>query len=248
MPLEAWQAWLRLQLLTTAAPYLHDEAVQTHFGFYGRTLSGTPELKERWKRGVALVEGALGEAIGAEYVARHFPPAHKARMEELVANLLAAYRESISDLPWMSQPTIGKALEKLAGFRTKIGYPEKWIDYSSFVPADDVWANVQASNEFEVRRNLAKLGGPIDEAEWHMTPQTVNAYYMPTMNEIVFPAAILQPPSLTPTPMPRPTTVPSARSSATKSDTASTTRARSMTAPARCGTGGRTRTGPPSIG
>ncbi len=193
-PLEAWQAWLRLQLLTTAAPYLHDEAVQTHFGFYGRTLSGTPELKERWKRGVALVEGALGEAIGKEYVARHFPPTHKERMEVLVANLLAAYRESISDLPWMTQATIEKALEKLAGFRTKIGYPEKWIDYSSLVPADDVWGNVQASNEFEVRRNLAKLDGPIDEAEWHMTPQTVNAYYMPTMNEIVFPAAILQPP------------------------------------------------------
>ncbi|MEV7647681.1 M13-type metalloendopeptidase [Arthrobacter sp. NPDC089319] len=193
-PLEGWQAWLRLQLLTTAAPYLHDEAVQTHFGFYGRTLSGTPELKERWKRGVALVEGALGEAIGQEYVARHFPPTHKARMEELVTNLLAAYKESISDLPWMTQATIEKALEKLAGFRTKIGYPEKWIDYSSFAPADDVWANVQASNDFEVRRNLAKLDGPIDEAEWHMTPQTVNAYYMPTMNEIVFPAAILQPP------------------------------------------------------
>ncbi|MFT4469589.1 M13 family metallopeptidase [Arthrobacter sulfonylureivorans] len=193
-PLEAWQAWLRLQLLTTAAPYLHDEAVQTHFGFYGRALSGTPELKERWKRGVALVEGALGEAIGEEYVSRHFPPTHKARMEELVGNLLAAYRESITGLPWMTEATIGKALEKLAGFRTKIGYPEKWIDYSSFVPVEDVWANVQASNEFEVRRNLAKLGGPIDDAEWHMTPQTVNAYYMPTMNEIVFPAAILQPP------------------------------------------------------
>ena len=193
-PLEAWQAWLRLHVLTTAAPYLHDEAVQTHFGFYGRTLSGTPELKERWKRGVSLVEGALGEAIGQEYVARHFPPAHKERMEELVANLLAAYRESISALPWLSSATIGKALEKLAAFRTKIGYPEKWIDYSAFVPGDDVWSNVLASNEFEVRRNLAKLGKPIDEAEWHMTPQTVNAYYMPTMNEIVFPAAILQPP------------------------------------------------------
>ncbi|EMY35570.1 zinc metalloproteinase [Arthrobacter crystallopoietes BAB-32] len=193
-PVENWKSWLRLQLLSSAAPYLHAEAVQTHFDFYGKVLSGTPELKERWRRGVALVEGALGEAIGQEYVARHFPPSHKERMEELVANLIAAYRESISSLEWLSSETIDRALEKLQAFRTKIGYPTKWIDYSSYVPGDDVWQNVLEANEFEVRRNLDKLGGPIDTEEWHMTPQTVNAYYMPTMNEIVFPAAILQPP------------------------------------------------------
>jgi putative endopeptidase len=193
-PLGNWKSWLRLQLLTSAAPYLHGEAVQTHFDFYGKILSGTPELKERWRRGVALVEGALGEAIGQEYVARHFPPAHKERMEELVANLIGAYRESIGSLEWLSAETIGRALEKLQAFRTKIGYPTKWIDYSSYLPGTDVWQNVLGANEFEVRRNLDKLGGPIDTEEWHMTPQTVNAYYMPTMNEIVFPAAILQPP------------------------------------------------------
>jgi putative endopeptidase len=193
-PATAWRAWLRLQLLTTAAPYLHDEAVKTQFSFYGQVLSGIPELKERWKRGVALVEGALGEAVGQEYVARHFPPAHKQHMEALVQNLLQAYEHSISSRPWLSQETIGRALEKLAGFRTKIGYPSKWIDYSSLQVGDEAWANVQAANDFETQRNLAKLGGPIDVEEWHMTPQTVNAYYMPTMNEIVFPAAILQPP------------------------------------------------------
>ncbi|NKX49329.1 M13 family metallopeptidase, partial [Arthrobacter deserti] len=193
-PAASWRAWLRLQLLTTAAPYLHDEAVKTQFSFYGQVLSGIPELKERWKRGVGLVEGALGEAVGQEYVARHFPPAHKQHMEALVRNLLQAYEHSISTRPWLSQETIGRALEKLAAFRTKIGYPSKWIDYSSLRIGDDVWSNVQASNDFETQRNLAKLGGPIDREEWHMTPQTVNAYYMPTMNEIAFPAAILQPP------------------------------------------------------
>ncbi|MFD1212507.1 M13 family metallopeptidase [Arthrobacter sp. GCM10027362] len=193
-PAAAWRAWLRLQLLTNAAPYLHDEAVKTQFSFYGQVLSGVPELKERWKRGVALVEGALGEAVGQEYVARHFPPQHKQHMEALVRNLLQAYEHSIASRPWLSRETIGRALEKLAAFRTKIGYPSKWIDYSSLQVGDDVWANVQAANDFETQRNLGKLGGPIDTEEWHMTPQTVNAYYMPTMNEIVFPAAILQPP------------------------------------------------------
>jgi len=193
-PLEVWKSWFRLQALTAAAPYLHAEAVDTHFCFYGKTLSGIPELKERWRRGVAFVEGALGEAIGREYVDRHFPPAHKQRMEELVANLIEAYRQSITSLSWLSAETIERALEKLAAFRTKIGYPTKWIDYSGFAAGNDVWQNVLEANAFEVRRNLAKLEGPIDTEEWHMTPQTVNAYYMPTMNEIVFPAAILQPP------------------------------------------------------
>ncbi|NKX54019.1 M13 family metallopeptidase [Arthrobacter mobilis] len=193
-PAATWRAWLRLQLLSASAPYLHDEAVKTRFSFYGQVLSGIPELKERWKRGVALVEGAMGEAVGREYVARHFPPTHKQHMEALVQNLLQAYEQSISSRPWLSPDTIGRALEKLKAFRTKIGYPSKWIDYSSLAIGDDVWTNVLAADDFETQRNLAKLGGPVDTEEWHMTPQTVNAYYMPTMNEIVFPAAILQPP------------------------------------------------------
>jgi putative endopeptidase len=194
-PLEHWKSWLAVRVLTHAAPYLSSDAVQAHFGFYGRTLSGTPVIKERWKRGVALVEGALGEAIGQIYVTRHFPPGHKARMEELVANLLEAYRRSITELPWMSAGTVERALEKLSRFTTKIGYPEKWIDYSGLqIVPGEVLGNVRRAEAFELKRQLDKLGGPIDRGEWHMTPQTVNAYYQPTMNEIVFPAAILQPP------------------------------------------------------
>lgn len=195
VPLEHWQHWLAVQILHSTAPFLSAGFVGENFNFYGSTLSGTPVNKERWKRGVGLVEGALGEAVGQIYVQQHFPPRHKERMEELVANLLEAYRQSISELSWMSGETIEKALDKLSKFRTKIGYPEKWIDYSGLkVAHDDLLGNVRRSAVFELERQLAKIGAPIDDQEWLITPQTVNAYYNPTMNEIVFPAAILQPP------------------------------------------------------
>lgn len=195
VPLTDWQHWLAVQTLHSAAPFLSAEFVAENFSFYGSVLSGTPVNKERWKRGVGLVEGALGEAIGQIYVDKHFPPTHKARMEELVANLLEAYRQSIKGLEWMSGETIERALEKLSKFTAKIGYPEKWIDYSALVVRpSDLLGNVRRASEFELDRQLAKIGTPIDTQEWLITPQTVNAYYNPTMNEIVFPAAILQPP------------------------------------------------------
>ncbi|HET7414191.1 MAG TPA: M13-type metalloendopeptidase [Arthrobacter sp.] len=195
VPLEQWQHWLAAHVLHSAAPFLSADFVAENFSFYGSVLSGTPMNKERWKRGVALVEGALGEAVGQLYVERHFPPQNKERMEELVANLLEAYRQSISSLHWMSSETIEKALDKLSKFNTKIGYPAKWIDYTALeIDPDDLAGNVRRSAGFELHRQLDKIGAPIDRQEWLITPQTVNAYYNPTMNEIVFPAAILQPP------------------------------------------------------
>jgi putative endopeptidase len=198
-PIEQWREWLTSRVLRSTAPYLPQVFVETNFDFYGRTLSGTPELRARWKRGVSLVEGALGEAVGKEYVARHFPPAAKALMDDLVANLLAAYRVSIEKLDWMTPETKQRAYEKLATFRPKIGYPEKFRDYTNLVitPADLV-ANVQASAAFETDRQLAKIGSPVDRDEWFMLPQTVNAYYNPGTNEICFPAGILQKPFFSP--------------------------------------------------
>jgi putative endopeptidase len=194
-PLAQWQAWLAIRTASACADYLNEALVEEDFAFYGRTLSGTPELRERWKRGVSLVEGALGEAVGQLYVERHFPPAAKERMVTLVANLVEAYRQSISTLDWMSPETRERALAKLARFTPKIGYPDKWKDYSALqVRADDLLGNVLRAGEWETDHELAKIGKPIDRAEWLMTPQTVNAYYHPRMNEIVFPAAILQPP------------------------------------------------------
>lgn len=194
-PLETWQDWLRWRIIGSRAPYLPSALVEEDFRFYGTTLSGTEEIKARWKRGVGAVEGALGEEVGKAYVARHFPPGHKARMEELVDNLTDAYRYSIERLPWMTPATREKALAKLARFTPKIGYPDEWRDYSALeVRPDDLLGNVRRSAEFEHAYELGKLGGPVDRGEWHMTPQTVNAYYNPVMNEIVFPAAILQPP------------------------------------------------------
>jgi putative endopeptidase len=191
--LESWRDWLRWKIVHGYASYLSDEFVDEQFDFYGRTLTGAPELRERWKRGVSLVEGVLGEAVGKIYVERYFPPASKTRMDELVANLVEAYRQSISTLEWMTPATRQRALDKLAAFTPKIGYPAKWRDYSALsVEASDLIANVRASNEFEFRRELAKIGSPIDRDEWFMYPQTVNAYYNPGFNEIVFPAAILQ--------------------------------------------------------
>ncbi|WP_051215536.1 M13 family metallopeptidase [Granulicoccus phenolivorans] len=193
--LQAWRWWARYTLLSSFSAYLSEEFVAERFSFYGTVLSGMPANRDRWKRGVSLVEGALGEAVGKIYVERHFPPAAKARIDALVANLLEAYRRSITDLAWMGADTKQEALKKLAAFRPKIAYPEHWRDYSSLeISRDDLVGNVIAANRFELNRSIAKVGKPVDPDEWFMTPQTVNAYYHPLRNEIVFPAAILQPP------------------------------------------------------
>jgi endothelin-converting enzyme/putative endopeptidase len=197
--LEDWKAFLAIRAIRSAAPYLSDEFVETNFDFYGRTLSGTPELRARWKRGVALVEGGLGEAVGREYVARHFPPRAKAMMDDLVANLLEAYRQSIAALDWMGEETKQRAYEKLETFRPKIGYPVKWRDYSTLeISKDDLVGNVLAIAAYETDRELKKIGAPVDRDEWFMLPQTVNAYYNPGTNEICFPAGILQKPFFDP--------------------------------------------------
>jgi len=191
--LDAWRDWLRWQVIRSSAPYLHSEVVEANFDFYGKTLTGTPELRARWKRAVSVVEGAMGEAIGKVYVERHFPEGAKVAMDELVANLVEAYRRSILDLEWMTDETRERALEKLAKFTPKIGYPVKWRDYSTLaIDPSDLIANVRAVAEFDFQRELGKIGKPIDRDEWFMTPQTINAYYNPGFNEIVFPAAILQ--------------------------------------------------------
>ncbi|HZW41074.1 MAG TPA: M13-type metalloendopeptidase [Agromyces sp.] len=190
--LPAWKDWLAWQVIRSNAAYLSNDFVEANFDFYGRTLTGTPQLRERWKRGVSLVEGAMGEAVGRIYVERHFPPTAKAAMDELVANLVEAYRQSITGLEWMGEKTRTKALDKLAKFTPKIGFPVKWRDYSSLEIGDELIANVRATAEFEFNRELGKIGKPLDRDEWFMTPQTINAYYNPGFNEIVFPAAILQ--------------------------------------------------------
>jgi putative endopeptidase len=193
--LPAWRAWARWRVINSLAPYLSSAFVNENFRFYGTVLSGTPELRERWKRGVALVEGSLGEAVGRIYVDRHFSPVAKERMDALVANLIEAYRRSITDLDWMTEPTKAQALDKLAKFRPHIGYPSKWRDYGKLtIDSGDLIGNVMRVAGFELDRSLSKIGQPIDREEWLMTPQTVNAYYHPLKNEIVFPAAILQPP------------------------------------------------------
>jgi putative endopeptidase len=192
---EVWISWLKWQLITSNAAYLTDDIVQQNFSFYGTTLSGTPQIRERWKRGVSLVQGSLGEAIGKVYVSLYFPEAAKKAMLELVDYLTQAYEMSIKELSWMSDATKAKALEKLSKFNAKIGYPDKWRDYSTLeIRADDLIGNLQRIAAFGHAEAVAKIGKPVDRDEWHMTPQTVNAYYSPLMNEIVFPAAFLQPP------------------------------------------------------
>ncbi|MGW4631361.1 M13 family metallopeptidase [Nocardia sp. NPDC004415] len=195
LPREDWQAWAAWQVLHGRAALLTDAVVEENFDFYGRTLTGAQENRERWKRGVSLVQELLGEAVGELYVARHFPPQAKARMVELVANLQEAYRRNIAELEWMGPDTRAAALTKLEKFTPKIGYPDTWRDYSAVVidPADLV-GNYRRGYAADHDRDLGKLGGEVDRGEWFMTPQTVNAYYNPGMNEIVFPAAILQPP------------------------------------------------------
>jgi putative endopeptidase len=197
--LPAWRDWLCWQVITGTAGYLAEAFAQESFDFYGRTLSGTPQQRDRWKRGISLVEAAMGEAVGRVYVTRHFPPSAKERMDVLIASLIEAYRQSIEALDWMGADTRRRALDKLGKFTPKIGYPSRWRDYSGLrIDRADLVANVHAAETFEFQRQLSKIGQPIDRDEWHMTPQTVNAYYNSGMNEIVFPAAILQGPFFDP--------------------------------------------------
>jgi putative endopeptidase len=194
-PLPVWKVYFKWHVLAAAAPYLSKSFVDERFAFRGTVLSGIPENRPRWKRGIGLLDDAMGEALGKRYVEKYFPPQNKARMAALVHNLLDAYRRDIDTLDWMGPETKKGAQAKLAKLVTKIGYPDKWRDYSALqISRDDLWGNVVRANEFEYQRNVDKLGKPVDRNEWQMTPQTVNAYYNARMNEIVFPAAILQPP------------------------------------------------------
>lgn len=190
------KSWFARKIIRAYSFILSDAFVQESFDFYSRTLAGTEEVRPRWKRAMSLVEDLLGESLGRLWVERHFPPTHKEAMDDLVARLLSAYGESIRALEWMSEETKEKALEKLSTFVPKIGYPLRWKDYSALRISNEATLvdNVRAAAEWETLREWAKLGTPVDRDEWFMTPQTVNAYYNPTMNEIVFPAAILQPP------------------------------------------------------
>lgn len=194
-PIADWQIYLRWQLLHATAPYLSTAFVDENFSFYGKTLTGTSELRDRWKRVLDAVDGMLGEALGQLYVAEHFPPESKMRMLKLVENLRTALRDRLKTLEWMDEPTRAAALRKLEAFGVKIGYPDKWIDYSALkIDRGPYVLNVMRGTEFAFQRELAKIGKPPDRGEWGMSPPTVNAYYNPSMNEIVFPAGILQPP------------------------------------------------------
>ena len=191
--LDAQKSYLLWKVIDGAASYLSDEFVEANFDFYGKVLSGTPEMQPRWKRAVSAVDGMMGEAVGKMYVEKYFPAAAKERMVKLVGNLQQALGERIRALTWMSDETKAKALEKLSAIYVKVGYPDQWRDYSSLdIKKDSYWANVLRSNVFEYDYMLAKNGKPVDKTEWMMTPQTVNAYYNPTTNEICFPAGILQ--------------------------------------------------------
>jgi predicted metalloendopeptidase len=195
VPLATWRDYLRARVVDDLAPYLNKAAVDLAFDFNGRTITGTPEIRPRWKRALSETEAAIGDTLGKAYVARHYPPAAKARMDQLIANLRGAFAASIDELEWMGPETRRAAHAKLDSFAVKIGYPEKWKDYPGLViRRDDLVGNVLRAREVNHRREVRKLGQPIDRTEWFMTPQTVNAYYNPLANEIVFPAAILQPP------------------------------------------------------
>ncbi len=197
--LDTLKLWLSWVLVRSYAPYLSSDFVNERFAFYGTKLTGQPVNRPRWKRAVSLVEGSLGEAVGQIYVEKHFPASSKDQMETLVGHLIEAYRQSISNLDWMTDATKKKALEKLSKFTPKIGYPDKWKDYSSIeISRSDLVSNVKKVSSWEFDYHANKIGQPIDRDEWHMTPQTVNAYYNPGLNEIVFPAAILQPPFFSP--------------------------------------------------
>jgi putative endopeptidase len=194
-PLPVWKNYFKWRLLSDAAPYLSKAYVDECFAFNGTVLRGIPQNLPRWRRGVAFIEASIGEGLGKLYVEKYFPPENKARMDALVGNLLAAYRQSIDSLDWMGLETRKEAQAKLAKLTPKIGYPVKWRDYSTLVVTkDDLLGNRMRAQAFKYTRNIGKLGKPIDRDQWGMTPQTVNAYYSPERNEIVFPAAILQPP------------------------------------------------------
>jgi putative endopeptidase len=194
-PLDTWKNYLKWSAVTSSATSLNTALDQENFNFYAKTLYGVKEQKPQWRRAVDVVNGNLGEVVGKLYVEKHFPPAAKERMLKLVGNLLKAYETSIKELDWMGAETKKQALEKISKFTPKIGYPDKWRDYSKLkIEKNDLFGNEKRSTEFEYNRTFNKLGKPVDRTEWGMTPQTVNAYYNPSMNEIVFPAAILQPP------------------------------------------------------
>ncbi|MDH5226024.1 MAG: peptidase M13, partial [Gammaproteobacteria bacterium] len=195
VPLATWKDYLTLRTIDAFSPYLSKAFVDENFNFYARTLSGTPELKPRWKRALAELEGSTGDLLGKEYVKRHFPREAKARMDELVSNLLKAFDVKIEELDWMGPQTRREAHDKVRNITVKIGYPAKWREYDGLVTRkDDLLGNVLRARDVNVQRELRKVGQPVDKAEWGITPQTVNAYYSPLGNEILFPAAILQPP------------------------------------------------------
>jgi putative endopeptidase len=194
-PLEDWKLYLRWNLLNGAADYLSSDFDKEHFAFYGTVMSGTTEQQPRWKRILDQTSYALGEAVGQLYVAKYFPPEAKQRMIVLVDNLKKALKERIQNLAWMGEDTKKEAILKLEKINVKVGYPDKWIDYSPLtIGTESYYQNAMNASKFEVKRQLNKIGKPVDRTEWGMTPQTVNAYYSPNMNEIVFPAGILQPP------------------------------------------------------
>jgi putative endopeptidase len=194
-PLADWKVYLRWHVLRGSAPYLHAAAENESFAFFGTTLRGQPSQEPRWQRAAKAIDGGIGEALGQLYVEKHFPPAAKARMDELIGHLKAVFKDRLAKLEWMSQPTRVKALAKFDRFKQKIGHPDKFRDYSSVkIRRDDLLGNVQRAAIFESKRQLARVGRPVDKSEWRMTPQTVNAYFNPLQNEIVFPAGILQPP------------------------------------------------------
>ncbi len=199
MPMADWKSYLKFRLIDDLAPYLNNDLVTARFEFRGRDLAGQQEMRTRWKRGVASVDAAMGDLLGERYVQRYFPPEAKARIDALVGKLIDAYRTSIDGLDWMSDATKAEARNKLSKLAVKIGYPAKFKDYSKLTVArDDLVGNVVRSAQVEYQRDLDKLGKPVDRAEWLTTPQTVNAYYSPTRNDITFPAAILQPPFFDP--------------------------------------------------
>lgn len=198
-PVDAWKTWLRFRTIDAASPYLSSAFEQQNFAFYQQTIAGQKEMGERWKRVLGFLNGTLGEAFGQLYVAEAFPPESKAKMEALVGNLSIALKQRLENLEWMGEETRRKAVEKWASFTPKIGYPDVWRDWTGLeIGSDSYAANILAGQNFNSRYNLDKIGKPVDRNEWGMSPQTVNAYYRASANEIVFPAAILQPPFFDP--------------------------------------------------
>ena len=192
--LDTWKTYLTWIALNGRASSLNQELDEQNFAFYGKVLSGAEEQRPLWRRAVSTVNGRIGEVVGKVYVEQHFPPEAKDRMLELVGNLIAAYQKSIEELDWMTEETRAQALDKLSKFKPKIGYPDVWREYSFEIAADDLYGNLERASMAEYNREVQRQGGEVDRTEWGMTPQTVNAYYNPPLNEIVFPAAILQPP------------------------------------------------------